>query len=87
MAEKFKGVPILHGLCTYGFNARAIIRGALGGDGDRLKLLSARFSKPVWPGETLITEGWIDGGRIITRTTTRERGEAVLTQGYAEIRD
>src|SRR3954470_9942790 len=54
----FEQGPILHGLCTYGFVARAGVRGACGGYGSRLLRLDAHFRKPVWPGETLVVEGF-----------------------------
>jgi acyl dehydratase len=44
--------PILHGLCTYGFVARAVIRSACGGDATRLIAFDAEFRKNVWPGAT-----------------------------------
>ncbi len=62
--------PILHGLCTYGYAVRAVINGGLSGDPDRLKGFNARFSSPVYPGETLTTEGWkIDGGYVLKVST------------------
>ena len=58
--------PILHGLCTYGFATRAIVSGPLDGDVGRLKEFKARFTDPVYPGDTLTTQGWrVDGGYII----------------------
>jgi acyl dehydratase len=64
--------PILHGLCTYGFAARAIINEPLGGDVARLKEFSARFADVVYPGDTLTTEGWkTPGGYIIQVRTER----------------
>lgn len=83
--ERFDGVPILHGLCTYGFMTRALARGACGGDADRIRSLSARFSKPVWPGDTLITEGWVDGDQAWVRTSSKAQGVAVLSHGHARI--
>ena len=35
--------PILHGLCSYGFVARAVVKQCCGGDGDKLKFFSAQF--------------------------------------------
>ena len=62
--------PILHGLCTYGFATRAIVNELLGGNVDRLKEFSARFSSSVYPGDTLTTQGWKgDGGYIIQAKT------------------
>ena len=40
----------------------------------------------MWPGETLVTEGWkLDGGRYAVVTRVKERGDAVLSSAYAEI--
>jgi acyl dehydratase len=78
--------PILHGLCTYGFLARAVIREACGGDASRLKGLTAQFRKPVWPGETIRTEGYALGdGRIVLQAFADDRPEAVITSAFAEI--
>src|SRR3990170_3032907 len=53
--------PILHGLCSFGHVARAVIQKFCGGDPDRLKELEVRFAGVVFPGETLITEMWREG--------------------------
>lgn len=74
--------PILHGLCTFGFATRAAIQALCGGDPEKLRSIEGRFSKPVYPGETLLTELWNAGGgeaRYVTRS--KERGEAVLDLG------
>jgi len=64
--------PILHGLCTYGFAARAIVNELLGGDVTRFKEFAARFSDVVYPGDTLTTEGWqTPDGYIIQSRTER----------------
>jgi acyl dehydratase len=76
--------PILHGLCTYGYAARAIVHGACGGDAARFKEFKARFSGVVYPGDTLVTEGWKDkGGRYLIRSRTN-RG-VVLSHAYAGV--
>jgi acyl dehydratase len=80
------GRPILHGLCTYGFVGRAVLQECGGGDPARLKALSGQFRKPVWPGDTIVTEGWDEDGRIVLRACAKERpGEYVFTNAYAEI--
>ncbi len=84
--ERFGGRPILHGLCSYGFVGRALAQAVCGGDAGRIQTMHARFTKPVWPGDTLITEGWIDGAQVRFRTTTEARGEAVLSHGTAAVR-
>lgn len=83
--ERFGGRPILHGLCSYGFLARAVAQAFCGGDATKVKHLAARFTKPVWPGDTLRTELWREGNKVWARVTTRERGEPCLSQCYAEL--
>jgi acyl dehydratase len=79
--------PILHGLCTFGFAGRAIVREVGGGDSDRLALLRAQFNKPVFPGDTLVIRGWNEGRRVIVGVTTEERpGELCLSNAYAVLR-
>ena len=75
--------PILHGLCTYGFAARAILFGACDGDVNRFKEFSGRFSLPVYPGDTITTEGWKDNGRYIIQAHT-EKG-VVINNSYAIV--
>ena len=86
-AEKVtQGRPILHGLCTYGYIGRALLQQECGGDPSRLRTFSGRFSKPIWPGETIITEGWREDGRVLVRAATKERpDEHIFTNAYAEV--
>lgn len=80
------GKPILHGLCTYGYVGRAVLQQACGGDPARLKSFAGQFRKPVWPGDTIVTEGWNEDGRWILRASAAERpGEYVFTNAYAEV--
>ncbi len=77
--------PILHGLCTYGYAGRAVLRGACAGDVTRLRSFAARFSAPVVPGDTLTTQGWrIDGDRYVVRVLG-SAGKVVLSNGVAEV--
>jgi len=75
--------PILHGLCTYGYAVRAVINGGLNGDSERLNGFNARFSRPVYPGETLTTEGWKADKGYIVRVSSP--ADTVITNAYAEI--
>ncbi len=80
------GRPILHGLCTYGFIGRAILAEECGNDPSRLRTLAGRFSKPVWPGDTLITRGWREDGRVLVVAGTKEHPEEpIFTNGWAEL--
>ncbi|MHA2008830.1 MAG: MaoC/PaaZ C-terminal domain-containing protein [Promethearchaeota archaeon] len=76
--------PILHGLCTYGIATRAIIYGLCDGDVSRFKEFSARFKGVVFPGETLITEGWKDNGRYIIQVR-KDKDTVVLGNAYAIV--
>jgi acyl dehydratase len=76
--------PILHGLCTYGHAVRAILYKACDGDVGRFKEFNARLSGVVYPGDTLVTEGWRDkGSRYLIQSRT-DRG-IVLSHAYAKI--
>ncbi len=77
--------PILHGLCTWGMAATEVLRAACGLRADRLRHFEARFTAPVYPGETLRTEVWIDGEIASFRTTVAERGQVVLDHGMALV--
>lgn len=82
----FEQGPILHGLCTYGFVARAVIQKACGGDASRLKSLTTQFRKPVWPGETIRTVGYALGdGRIVLQAFAGDRPDAVISSAFAEV--
>jgi acyl dehydratase len=78
--------PILHGLCTYGFVARAVILGACAGDASRLVRLDGQFRKPVWPGDTIVVEGYrTDPNHVAVVVTTLGNPDAVMTDTWAEI--
>jgi len=77
--------PILHGLCSFGYAGRAILKGIGLADPARLKSYAVRFMNVVYPGDTLITEGWkLESGRYILRTTNQD-GKTVLGNGLAEV--
>jgi acyl dehydratase len=80
----FEQGPILHGLCTYGFMVRHAAKGACGGDATRLSSFEGRFSKPVWPGDTIVTQGWITApGKVALSVSVKEREENVITSACA----
>ncbi len=79
--------PILHGLCTYGYAGRAVIRGACGGDGGRLAMLRGQFSNPVFPGDVLIVRGWHEDQRVVLGVSTEAQPETLsLSNAYAVLR-
>jgi acyl dehydratase len=77
--------PILHGLCTYGVVGYLLTRTVCGHDPARLLSLGARFTSPVYPGETIRVEGTRNGDSVRFQATVPERNQIVLSQGYARI--
>ena len=79
--------PILHGLCTMGFAARAVLKRCAANDPKRFASISVRFSSHVYPGETLLTEIWpVTAETIRFRTKVRERDVVVLSHGEMRLR-
>jgi acyl dehydratase len=84
--------PILHGLCTYGVAGRALVGELGGGDATKVSAIAARFTSPVFPGETLTTSIWrTDPGRAVFRTEAANPdgsdARLVLEDGAAEYTD
>jgi acyl dehydratase len=77
--------PILHGLGTLGVAGHAILKDVCGYDPAKLKSFNLRFTSPVYPGETIVTEIWKDGGDISFRCKVQERDIVVLDNGYAKV--
>ena len=72
--------PILHGLCTLGIVGHALLARLGGYDPARFQEMHLRFTAPVFPGETIRTEGW-RGGAFRARVV--ERDVVVVSNGRA----
>jgi acyl dehydratase len=77
--------PILHGLGTYGVACHALLASVCDFDPSRLKSLFARFSAPVFPGETIRFEMYREDDAVAFRARVKERDRVVLDYGRAEI--
>jgi acyl dehydratase len=75
----------LHGLCTLGVATRGLIATAGGNDPRSLRGLSARFSRIVYPGETIRTEVYGSGIHVRFRCIALERNLVVLDRGTAHF--
>jgi acyl dehydratase len=86
-AKGAAGLPgiIVHGMCTMAFAARAVVDGLCGGDPAKLARVRVRFSRPVFPGQTITTRGWREADGSFGFETVNERGQAVITAGIAEL--
>ncbi len=78
--------PILHGLCSYGIACRAVVQAFVPGEPERVGAFDVRFSSPVYPGETIVTELWRDGDTVSYRCKVKERDVLVLNNGRAMLR-
>lgn len=77
--------PILHGLASFGIAGYAILHSVCGGDPARLSAIAARFSAPVFPGETIRVEMWRDGAAVSFRARALERDVVAINNGRAEV--
>ena len=79
--------PILHGRCTFGIAAWALVRLYCPEAPARLARMHARFSQPVFPGDTLRVESWDEADRILFRVRVPARDKVVLAHGVAAVRN
>lgn len=88
---KMAGLPrtINHGMCTMAIAAKGAVNGLADGDPTRIKRVSVRFSKPVFPGEAITTKFWAEGdsgtSKLYGFETYNESGAAVIKNGEVEV--
>ena len=72
-------------MCPYCMACRAVLGAYCDYDPARMQSFDVRFSKPVYPGETLAFEAWhVDSG-VAFQARAPERDMLVLKNGYSRI--
>jgi acyl dehydratase len=78
--------PILHGLCTFGMAAHAVLKECCDYDGSRLKRMAVRFTSPVYPGEAVKFQIWKASDKTLhLRARVDARDVTVLNNGWFEL--
>ncbi|ETS83331.1 Peroxisomal hydratase-dehydrogenase-epimerase [Pestalotiopsis fici W106-1] len=72
--------PILHGLCFMGIAGKAVYEKF-----GPYKNIKVRFAGTVLPGETLVTEMWKEGKKVIFQTKVKETGKPAISGAAAEL--
>jgi acyl dehydratase len=77
--------PIFHGLGSLGVAAQILLGTECGWNPDLMRSMSARFTSPVFPGETIRVHAWREsaaaGTQVFFRCEAVERGVVVLDNG------
>ncbi|XP_063718576.1 peroxisomal multifunctional enzyme type 2-like [Symsagittifera roscoffensis] len=77
--------PILHGMCSFGFATRHIVSEFCNHDPSQIKALKARFSKPIFPGETIETRMWKEKDTVHFECHAAESGNVIISGAYATL--
>jgi acyl dehydratase len=75
----------LHGLCTLGVAAQAVVATVAGGDPDRVRRLAVRFASPAFIGDDVEVHLY-DAGPSVVAFEAASNGVVVLSQGRVELR-
>lgn len=73
-------IPILHGLATFGITGKHVYLTY-----GPFKTIKVRFSGTVLPGQTIVTEMWKEGGKVIYRAKVKETGKGCISNAAVEL--
>jgi multifunctional beta-oxidation protein len=73
-------VPILHGLCFFGISGKHVLQTY-----GPYKNIKVRFAGTVLPGQTLVTEMWKVGNKVVFQTKVKETGKLCISGAGAEL--
>lgn len=83
------GLPgiIVHGLCTMAFTSKVMVDHLCDHEPRRLRRLRVRFSRPVFPGQTITTAVWQSdqAAGLYSYETYNPDRKAVIKNGIAEV--
>ena len=85
-SAKFGGfdTPILHGLCTFGHCAQALLETICGGDASRFRKIKVGFSAPVYPEDVLNIRAWEENSsRVVFEAKVGDT--VVVSNAYFEF--
>ncbi|KAF8899950.1 multifunctional beta-oxidation protein [Gymnopilus junonius] len=74
--------PILHGLCFMGIAGKHVLK-AYG----PYKDIKVRFAGVVYPGETIVTEMWKEGQKVLFTAKVKERDAVALAAAAVTLED
>ncbi|KAF9476695.1 multifunctional beta-oxidation protein [Pholiota conissans] len=74
--------PILHGLCFMGIAGKHVLKTY-----GPYKDIKVRFTGVVYPGETIVTEMWKEGQKVIFTTKVKERNTIALAAAAVTLVD
>lgn len=77
--------PILHGLCSFGYAGYAIVAAIDPSMATGLSSIAARFSAPIFPGETITLQMWRNDAEVRFRGLVALRGATILDNGIARL--
>ena len=72
--------PILHGLCFFGISGKHVFQTS-----GVFRNIKVRFAGTVVPGQTLRTEMWREGNRVVFQTKVVETGKLCIAGAGAEL--